>query len=211
MRRSVFSVLTLVIFLGAPAVASPVGQAVKASSTVSASGNSGSRVLGSSSPVYFMDRLKTNGSGIGQFEFVDGTKLAMGPSATVVVDKYIVKGRSVQRLGIGATKGAFRFISGHSGSSAYNIINPYGSIGVRGTAFDFTIRNGKAYILLAPLPNLGSPEARVFGLLLRSRTLDHLRPEFSASLAGDRLDAPPGLCSKIGVICPIPLCGLSSL
>ena len=63
----------------------------------------------------------------------------------------------------------------------------------------------------APLPILGSPEARVFGLLLRSQSLDHLRPEFSASFADDGLDAPPVLCSKIGAIWPIPLCGLSSL
>jgi hypothetical protein len=145
---TVFWVALFCLAFAASSAAAPVGKAVSASSTVSASGGNGSRVLGSASPVYFMDRLKTNGSGIGQFEFIDGTKLAMGPSASVVVDKYIVKGRSVQRLGIGATKGAFRFISGHSGSSAYNIVTPYGTIGVRGTAFDFTVRNGKAYLLL---------------------------------------------------------------
>lgn len=145
---TVFWAALACLVFAASSAASPVGKAVKASSMVSASGGNGSRVLGSASPVYFMDRLKTNGSGIGQFEFIDGTKLAMGPSASVVVDKYIVKGKSVQRLGIGATKGAFRFISGHSGSSAYKIATPYGTIGVRGTAFDFTVKNGKAYLLL---------------------------------------------------------------
>ena len=39
---------------------------------------------------------------------------------------------------------------------------------------------------------------RDYRILLRSHLLDHLRPEFSASFAGDGLDAPPELCSRIG-------------
>jgi len=62
---------------------------------------------------------------------------------------------------------------------------------------------------LPPIP--GSPEARVFGLLLCPQFLDHLRLEFSASLACGGLAAPPAICSKIGGFCPIPLWGRSSL
>ena len=48
-------------------------------------------------------------------------------------------------------------------------------------------------------------------LLLCSQFLDHLRLEFSASLACGGLAAPPAVCSRIGVFCPIPLWGRSSL
>lgn len=123
--------------------ASPIGNTVNASTTVSASG----RTLQKSSPLFFNDIVRTNATGLGQFVFDDGTKLAMGPSASVVIDKSIYKGkRTLQQASIQATKGAFRFISGSF--SGHKVATPYGTIGIRGTAFDFTIRNGKVYILL---------------------------------------------------------------
>lgn len=122
--------------------ASPIGATVQASTTVSASG----RTLRRASPLFFNDVLRSNATGIGQFVFDDGTKLAMGPSASVTIDKSIVKGKSAQRASIQASRGAFRFISG--ALSGRKIATPYGTIGIRGTAFDFTIRNGRIYILL---------------------------------------------------------------
>lgn len=123
--------------------ASPIGKAVNTSTTVSASG----RTLHKSSPLFFNDLLRSNATGLGQFVFDDGTKLAMGPSASVKIDQSIYKGkRSLQQASIQATKGAFRFISGSF--SGHKVATPYGTIGIRGTAFDFTIRNGKVYILL---------------------------------------------------------------
>jgi hypothetical protein len=122
--------------------APPIGTTVQASTTVSANG----RVLQKSSPLYFNDVVRSNATGIGQFVFDDGSKLAMGPSATVSIDKSIYKGKSAQRTGIQASKGAFRYIS--SAFSGHSLATPYGTIGIRGTAFDFTIRNGRLYVLL---------------------------------------------------------------
>jgi hypothetical protein len=122
--------------------ATQIGSAVQVSTTVSANG----RTLQKSSPVFFNDLVKTNATGIGQFVFDDGSKLAMGPSASVLVDKTIYKGKSAERTGIQATKGAFRYISG--AFSGHSLATPYGTIGIRGTAFDFTIRNGRVYVLL---------------------------------------------------------------
>jgi hypothetical protein len=129
--------------IGPAIAASPIGNTVQASTTVSASG----RVLEKSSPVFFNDILRSNATGIGQFIFNDGGRLAIGPSAAVTIDKSIYKGgKSVQQASIQASKGAFRFISG--AFSVKKIDTPYGTIGIRGTAFDFTIRNGRVYILL---------------------------------------------------------------
>jgi hypothetical protein len=122
--------------------APPIGTTVQVTTTVSASG----RTLQKSSPIFFNDVVKSNATGVGQFVFDDGSKLAMGPSATVTIDKSIFKGKSAQRTGIQASKGAFRYISG--AFSGHSLSTPYGTIGIRGTAFDFTIRNGRVYVLL---------------------------------------------------------------
>jgi hypothetical protein len=142
--RPAIAIAILFAFIaGSPVLAaSPIGKAVQTSTTVSASG----RTLQKASPVFLNDVLRSNATGLGQFVFDDGTKLAMGPSASVTIDKSIYKGKSVQRASIQASKGAFRFISGKL--SGRKIATPYGTIGIRGTAFDFTVRNGRVYILL---------------------------------------------------------------
>lgn len=133
----------LSVTLGPARAGNPIGNTVQAATTVSASG----RVLQKSSPVFFNDVVRTNASGLGAFVFDDGARLAVGPSASVTIDKAIYKGgKSIQQASIQASKGAFRYISG--AFSGHKINTPYGTIGIRGTAFDFTIRNGRVYILL---------------------------------------------------------------
>ena len=84
------------------------------------------------------------------FVFRDGTKLAVGWGSSVVIDKFIFDdSNSVKKLTIKAAKGTFRWISGNSSSSAYEIVTPAGTIGVRGTAFDFYVgSNGVTAVVL---------------------------------------------------------------
>lgn len=141
----------MLVVANGPAVpiSAPVGQVLKATQTVRASGNAGARVLSRNSDLFFLDRIITNATGVGEFEFADGTKLAVGPSASLVVDAYVLKNNSsFKKLGLSAAKGTFRWISGRSPSSAYQIRTPYGTMGVRGTAFDVTVRNGRVHIAL---------------------------------------------------------------
>ncbi len=65
------------------------------------------------------------------------------------VDEFVFQGKSrFQKLGVAATRGTFRWISGGSASSAYKIKTPFGTLGIRGTAIDVTIRNGRVYVAL---------------------------------------------------------------
>jgi hypothetical protein len=131
------------------AMVAPIGKALRASQSLNATGHAGTRVLTSNGEVFFLDRITSSSSGAGEFEFNDGTKLAIGSSANVVVDQFVVgDNSSFQKLGISATKGAFRWISGSSPSSAYHIQTPVGTMGIRGTAFDLTVKNGRTYLLL---------------------------------------------------------------
>ncbi|MCK3780742.1 FecR domain-containing protein [Ensifer sesbaniae] len=126
--------------------AEPVGQAVQIRTAV----NGARGPIAVKDPVYKDERISTSKSGLGQFVFQDGTKLAVGWGSSVVIDKFVYDdAKSVKKLTIMAAKGTFRWISGKSGHSAYEIVTPAGTIGVRGTAFDFYVgRDGTTAVVL---------------------------------------------------------------
>lgn len=118
------------------AAAESIGKAVEIKTLVT--GASGELAI--DDVVYQDERIRTSKSGLGQFVFQDGTKLAVGWGSSVVIDKFVFDGsRSVKKLTLNAAKGTFRWISGNSKHSAYEILTPAGTIGVRGTAFDFYV------------------------------------------------------------------------
>jgi hypothetical protein len=66
-----------------------------------------------------------------------------------VIDEYVLgSGNQVKRLAINTTKGALRWISGKSPSSAYEIATPIGTLGVRGTAVDLYVGNNVSMLVL---------------------------------------------------------------
>lgn len=138
----------IVACLGGPPVfaAEPVGQATLIKTQVT--GEDGPLVV--KAPVHRDERIRTSPSGLGQFLFRDGTKLAVGAGSSVTIDKFVYDDEdTVKRLSIKAAKGTFRWISGNSASSAYQIVTPAGTIGVRGTAFDFYVApNGVTAMVL---------------------------------------------------------------
>jgi hypothetical protein len=109
--------------------AEKVGSAIKINVTVTG----GAGPLSTGDAVHRDERVRANASGVGQFQFNDGSKLAVGPNATVVIDKYVLgEGGKLKKLTVRATKGTFRFISGRSSPSAYTIVTPAGTMGIRG-------------------------------------------------------------------------------
>jgi hypothetical protein len=114
----------------------PVGKATRIKTEVS--GSQGPIVVDES--IFKDERIRTSADGLGQFSFNDGTKLAVGWGSTVTIDKFVYDdSKTVKKLTLKAAKGTFRWVSGRSKSSAYDIVTPAGTIGVRGTAFDFYI------------------------------------------------------------------------
>ncbi|MDK1386241.1 FecR domain-containing protein [Sinorhizobium sp. 8-89] len=127
-----------VMFYGPVSLAAEViGEATRIRTEVRGAGGP----LAVKDPVHRDERILTSKSGLGQFVFRDGTKLAIGWGSSVVIDKFVFDdSNSLQKLSLRATKGTFRWISGKSKSTAYEILTPAGTIGVRGTAFDFYVR-----------------------------------------------------------------------
>jgi hypothetical protein len=147
MRHAAIAAVTVALCGPAPAVATEqVGEAVLIKTSVT--GQSGPLVA--KDPVHRDERIQTSNSGLGQFVFRDGTKLAVGWGSSVVIDKFVFDdSNSVKKLSIKAAKGTFRWISGNSNSSAYQILTPAGTIGVRGTVFDFYVgRDGTTAVVL---------------------------------------------------------------
>ena len=89
--------------------AEEVGEAVLIKTEVT--GASGPLVV--KEPVHRDERIRTSKSGLGQFVFRDGTKLAVGWGSSVTIDKFVFDdSNSVKKLTIKAAKGTFRWVSG---------------------------------------------------------------------------------------------------
>ena len=148
MRGAAIVVLSLTLLLSQRPViaAEAIGEAVRIKTEVTGGGGS----LAVADPVHRNERISTSRDGLGQFVFRDGTKLAVGWGSSVTLDKFVFDdSNTVRKLTIKAAKGTFRWISGSSNSSAYEILTPAGTIGVRGTAFDFYIDpNGTTAVVL---------------------------------------------------------------
>ena len=142
MRFSV-SALVLSAVLSTAASQSPafaadaIGEVAATVGKPSASGPSGDRELAAGAPVYEDDKIVVR-SGNAQIILNDGTKLVVGPGSTLVLDRFLMKGsNTAQKVSIKALRGTFRFITGRSAKSAYDIQTASATIGIRGTGLDF--------------------------------------------------------------------------
>lgn len=135
--RSRLCVCCVTLMLSFPALAAEtVGKAILINTSVTGSAGA----LAVSSPVHRNESIRTSATGLGEFVFRDGTRLAVGAGSSVVVDKFVFNDDDTAKtLSIKAAKGSFRWISGSSKSSAYTIKTPVGTMGIRGTAFDFYV------------------------------------------------------------------------
>ncbi len=123
----------------APA-ATEIGKATAITTAVTGTLDSRSIVLKSGDDIFANQTVATDDAGVGQFEFRDQTKLAIGPSSTVVLDNFVYNPKgSGSKVVLDLARGSFRFITGKANHDAYEITTPTATIGVRGTAFDLYV------------------------------------------------------------------------
>ena len=128
------AMVALLAFGEAAMAATPIGKVVGAAGSPTASG----RPLQPGSGIFENDKLQTGGGNV-QILFVDDTKLVVGPNSVLVIDRFLMRGgNKAQKFSVDALRGTFRFISGSSAKSAYDIQTANATIGIRGTAFDFS-------------------------------------------------------------------------
>ncbi len=87
---------------------------------------------------------------LGELKLNDDTILALGPSARLVLDKFVYDPtKGSQSIAVRLTQGAFRFITGSATKRAYKISTPSAVLAIRGTVFDVYIApNGVEWLLL---------------------------------------------------------------
>jgi len=89
--------------------------------------------LSGGSNVYSKETIRTGTSGQADMQFHDSSKLKVGPSSNVKLDKFVYDpNKSGGTVAVEATRGTFRFVTGSQGNGAYKIKTPYGTLGVRG-------------------------------------------------------------------------------
>ena len=155
MRRIILALMLVCCsVLASPAFAEPIGKVVAVVGAPSAKAGGKSRPLTPGSGVFENDVI-TVSSGNAQIELVDGTKLVVGPSSSLLIDRALLRSPgALSNLSIDALRGTFRFITGASAKSAYNIKTANATIGIRGTGFDFWVADRTGVAVLKGLVRL---------------------------------------------------------
>ena len=96
------------------------------------------QTLASGSAIYTDELLRTGQNSIAELQFLDSTKLSVGPTSEIRLDKFVY---DPQKAGAGAlvlqaTRGSYRFVTGMQDHENYSIKTPYATLGVRGTVVD---------------------------------------------------------------------------
>ncbi|MBN9360088.1 MULTISPECIES: FecR family protein [unclassified Devosia] len=108
-----------------------------------------SRVLTVGADIFIGDKVSTGAKGQVQIKFSDKTELVVGPNSSLLIEDYLLReDQSAGKLAINALSGTFRFATGGAPKDRYVIKTPTGTIGVRGTAFDFNVDAEGTEVLL---------------------------------------------------------------
>ena len=95
------------------------------------------------------ETIRTANASAAQLRFLDQSNLAIGPSASVVLNRFVYNpDQTAREAAVQVTTGAARWVSGSSPPRAYRIRTPHAVIGVRGTEFDLLVEPRRTIVTL---------------------------------------------------------------
>ena len=125
------------------------GKALGVDPDASATTDEVTRTLTVGSDLAIGDIVVTGESGLVQILFDDRTELVVGPRSRLIIEDYLLRADgSAGKFAINALAGTFRFSTGTAAKDRYLIRTPTGTIGVRGTEFDFNVDEEGTEVLL---------------------------------------------------------------
>lgn len=128
--------------------ADKIGEVVAVVGEPQAKAVDGTRTLSAGSDVFENDSIIV-AVGNAQIQLRDGTRLVVGPGSNLLLDRFVMRGgNKAQKVSIMALRGTYRFITGKSDKSAYNIATSSATIGIRGTGFDFWVKKKTGAVVL---------------------------------------------------------------
>jgi hypothetical protein len=129
--------------------AQTIGGAVQVQREVSGQVEGRSRALAAGDAVHQDETIRTGAGSSAELGFLDRTRLAVGATATVKLDRFVYDpDRGARSVVLTATKGVARFVTGAGPSQAYQVRTPHATIGVRGTVFDVMVMAGRTVVVL---------------------------------------------------------------
>lgn len=132
--------LFLMVWAGAAAAQDVVGEVVSVAEGARLERDGRQFALAPRVSILSGDAIVTNGSGTVQLQFLDETRVVVGPNSQFVArDIRMRRSGRAQRFAVNTVGGTFRFLSGRSSSQVYDIRTPTATMGVRGTEFDFAV------------------------------------------------------------------------
>ena len=162
-----------------------IGSAIAVERDVSAALAGRVRTLGVGNGVFANERIQTANQSAAQLQFLDQAKLRIGPSATVVLDRFVFNPDRTAREGtVQVTTGAARWIGGVSQPGTHRVRTPHAIIGVRGTIFDVIVESRRTVVTLREGVIVVCPIAA----LRNCRTLD--RPGQTVIVTTSTIDGP---------------------
>jgi hypothetical protein len=131
---------TIALTLPAPAATPDIGTTLLVVRTVTGELATQVRHLVINDGVQQNELIATAPDSASELEFVDGTKLTLGPRARVTLDRFVFDPKPTKGaffLSVG--EGVFRFVTGTMAHENYAIHTPNGTAGVRGTVFNMLV------------------------------------------------------------------------
>ena len=117
------------------------------------------RTLSSGSAIYSDELLRTGQNSIAELQFLDSTKLSVGPASEVRLDKFVYDpNKGAGTVALKATRGSLRFVTGVQDHDSYSIKTPYATLGVRGTVVETNL-DGVRDQVYYKAPRKGAEEA----------------------------------------------------
>jgi len=186
-RRNLLVALLASTAMTHPAQAAVLsGDVVAVTPAASSTGPEGPRVLTAPGSIYQDDVITTDAAGRAEIKLLDNTRLVVGPNSKITIDDFVFKpDRTAAEVSLSALRGAFRFIGGASDAGAYSIKTPTATLGIRGTAVDFTIgKHGETTVYWR--------EGSGFACVAHPGAAHQRRDDCRFLVAGNVLVAPPG-------------------
>lgn len=128
--------------------AEPVGEAATVKNDVTGKLGVQVRPINVGDSLSGNETVRTGNESATQVHFIDDTRLSIGPTSSVVLDRFVVNpNKSAKDAVLNMTTGTLRFVTGNSDPKNFTIKTKVMTLGIRGT--DFTIKCER----IGPAPN----------------------------------------------------------
>jgi cell division septation protein DedD len=119
----------------------PIGATLSVVDIVTAAYNRDTRTLATGDGVRQNELIDVSKDGSTELKLNDETKLALGPGAKLLLDKFVYDAdKAAGDIGVDLVEGTFRFMTGKAAKPSYVVKVPRASITVRGTIFDVFVK-----------------------------------------------------------------------